>query len=104
MFVFMFFVVFVGAVLCDIGVMFWHSTKNLVVRRSPILGYYPRPKYVQRSGLPIFFDGRLIGFLKPMQAVKFVQVYEWQCRCSNLTAVALLKPFGSFCVAKIDTT
>ena len=51
----------VGMTLCGVGFLPWCSGKVHVIRQPALLGDLPRSKFVHRSRLPIFLDGRLKG-------------------------------------------
>ena len=52
-------VFFVGLILCGGEIFHRHHGEEIVIQRPALSGDHPRPKYVHRSRLPIFLDGRL---------------------------------------------
>ena len=93
---------FVGLILCGGEIFHRHHGEDIVIRRPALLGDHPRPKYVHRSRLPIFLDGRLKALSKTI--IGNVRVGErvttslLQSNCSLFTEV-----FGVFLRAEIDT-
>jgi hypothetical protein len=86
-FVLLFFVVLVGVINCDFGVIFFLRDFGVIVTvLVKILWFAPiriedhsRSKYAQRFTILLMGDSR--GFLKSMK------VYDWRCRCSDVTSL-----------------
>ena len=93
---------FVGLILCGGEIFHRHHGEDIVIRRPALLGDHPRPKYVHRSRLPIFLDGRLKALSKTIignvRAGERVTTSLLQSNCSLFTEV-----FEVFLRAEIDT-
>ena len=93
---------FVGLILCGGEICHRHHGEDIVIRRPALLGDHPRPKYVYRSRLPIFLDGRLKALSKTIignvRAGERVTTSLLQFNCILFTEV-----FGVFFLAEIDT-
>src|SRR3989337_2113881 len=94
---------FVGLILCGGKIFHRHHSEDIVIRRPALLGDHPWHKYVHRSRLPIFLDGRLMALSKiiigNVHAGERVTTSLLQSNCSLFTEV-----FGVFFLSKIDTT
>ena len=92
---------FVGLIFCGGEIFHRQHGEDIVIRRPAILGDNPRPKYVHRSRLLIFLDGRLKAFSKTIIgnvcAGERVTTSLLQSNCSLFTEV-----FGIFLRAEID--
>ena len=93
---------FIGLIICGGEIFHRHHGEDIVIQRPALLGDHPRPKYVHRSRLHIFLDGRL----KPLSKIIFgniragerVTTSLLQSNCSLFTKV-----FGVFFLAETDT-
>ena len=91
---------FVGLIFCGFGVLLWRSGEDFVVQQPD----HPRPKYVQRSRLLIFLDGRLKGLSETYEGSQVragIRVTLMLLRSDCIFSTEALVVFH---VAKIDTT
>jgi hypothetical protein len=90
---------FVGLILCGGEIFHRHHGDDTVIRWPALLGGHPWPKYVHRSRLSIFLDGRLKALSKTIignvRAGEGVTTLLLQC---NL----FTEVFGVFLRAEID--
>ena len=74
---------------------------DIVIQRPALLGDHHQPKYVHRSRLPIFLDGRLKALSKTIignvRAGERLTTSLLQSNCRHFTKV-----FGVFLRAKVD--